>query len=62
MQLYPAMTMVPTEHIITVDFIAFILFSILNLFPFFLGIIITIIINPVTTGVKVHIKVNGENN
>lgn len=56
------MTMVPTEHIITVDFIAFVLFSILNIFPFFLGIIITIIINPVTTGVKVHIKVNGENN
>lgn len=61
MQLYPAMTMVPTEHIITVGFMAFVLFSILNLFPFFLGLIIIIIIS-VTTGVKVHIKPNGGNN
>ena len=60
------MTIVPTEHIITVDFMAFLLFFILNLFPFFPGliiiIIIIIIINPVTTGVKVHIKASGENN
>lgn len=61
MQLYPAMTMVPTEHVIIADFMAFVLFSMLNLSPFFLGLIITIIIvNPVTTGVKVHMKANGE--
>lgn len=58
------MTMVPTEHIITVDFMEFVLFFILNLFPFFLRliIIIVVIIISVTTGVKVHTKANGENN